>query len=170
MARRPIALDHRPVALFEIADRFRIDIGDDGTDGAGGGGVDESLVRGVMQMLGVVFVFGLAYFTAITAAYPAGTFAGAIDAYRVKVTGDGMSASLELIALGGAYHGPTRSFTGPGEAPSPKISRVTPWRMSPWERPSCSSETLAQLSMLMKPGATARPRASISVLPRPGIR
>src|SRR6187549_780271 len=49
---------------------------------------------------------------------------------------------------------------GPIESPSPKISVVTPWRMSPWERPSAMSDSVAHESMLMKPGATARPRAS----------
>ena len=58
------------------------------------------------------------------------------------------------------------SFTGPRDQPSPKTSSVTPWRISDCERPSAMSDVVAQLSMLMKPGATARPAASISVSPR----
>jgi hypothetical protein len=50
------------------------------------------------------------------------------------------------------------SLTGPIDQPSPRISSVTPWRMSDWERPSWMSEALAQHIMLMKPGATANPR------------
>ncbi len=57
-----------------------------------------------------------------------------------------------------------RAFSGPIDTPSPKTSSVTPWRMSLCERPSASSESVAQLSMLMKPGATASPWASISFL------
>ena len=49
------------------------------------------------------------------------------------------------------------SVSGPIELPSPKISSVTPWRMSPCERPSAISDSIAQDSMLMKPGTTARP-------------
>ena len=59
------------------------------------------------------------------------------------------------------------SLSGPIDSPSPMTSSVTPWRMSLCERPSSISDSLAQLSMLMKPGATARPRASIS---RPAAR
>ena len=54
-----------------------------------------------------------------------------------------------------------RSLSGPIELPSPKISSVTPWRMSLCERPSTSSDSVAHESMLMKPGATARFVASI---------
>ena len=36
--------------------------------------------------------------------------------------------------------------------PSPKISRVTPCRMLPWESPSSIKDSVAQLSTLMKPG------------------
>ena len=50
------------------------------------------------------------------------------------------------------------SLSGPIDQPSPNTSSVTPWRMSLCERPSASSDSVAQLSMLMKPGATARPR------------
>ena len=50
--------------------------------------------------------------------------------------------------------------SGPIDEPSPKISVVTPWRMSPCERPSTRSDSVAQESMLTKPGATARPVAS----------
>src|SRR5438034_8068358 len=39
--------------------------------------------------------------------------------------------------------------------------------MSLCDRPSATRLSVAQLSMLMKPGATARPRASISRRPRP---
>ena len=56
------------------------------------------------------------------------------------------------------------SLSGPIELPSPKISSVTPWRMSPCDRPSASSDSVAHESMLMKPGATARPAASMVVL------
>ena len=49
------------------------------------------------------------------------------------------------------------------DAPSPITSNVTPWRMSLMERGSTSSDSVAQLSMLMNPGATAMPVASISV-------
>ena len=52
------------------------------------------------------------------------------------------------------------SLAGPIELPSPKTSSVTPWRMSPSERPSTMSDSVAQLSMLMKPGDTAMPEAS----------
>ena len=51
------------------------------------------------------------------------------------------------------------------ELPSPMTSRVTPWRRSLWARPSTRSDSVAQLSMLTKPGETASPRASISVFP-----
>jgi hypothetical protein len=57
------------------------------------------------------------------------------------------------------------SLSGPMEAPSPMTSRVTPWRMSLWPRPSWISESVAQLSMLMKPGETASPLASTSIFP-----
>ena len=53
------------------------------------------------------------------------------------------------------------SFSGPIELPSPKICVVTPWRISPCERPSTSSDSVDHDSMLMKPGATARPDASM---------
>ena len=52
------------------------------------------------------------------------------------------------------------SFAGPIELPSPKTSSVTPWRMSPRERPSTIRDSVAQLSMLTKPGDTAIPAAS----------
>src|SRR5262245_6857982 len=52
------------------------------------------------------------------------------------------------------------SVTGPQEWLSPMMSVVTPWRISLCPRPSASSESTDQLSMLMKPGATASPRAS----------
>ncbi|MFN8005872.1 MAG: hypothetical protein U0V70_02345 [Terriglobia bacterium] len=42
-------------------------------------------------------------------------------------------------------------------SPSPITSSVTPCLMSLCERPSTIRESLAQLSMLMKPGATASP-------------
>ena len=48
------------------------------------------------------------------------------------------------------------------EKPSPITCRVTPWRRSLWPRPSTSSDSVDQDSMLMKPGATALPVASIS--------
>jgi len=54
------------------------------------------------------------------------------------------------------------SVSGPMDEPSPKTSRVTPCRTSLCARPSSMSDSVAQLSMLMKPGATASPRASIS--------
>ena len=54
------------------------------------------------------------------------------------------------------------AFSGPYDQPSPKISVVTPWRMSPCERASTSSDSVAHDSMLMKPGATASPLASIT--------
>ena len=59
------------------------------------------------------------------------------------------------------------SESGPIEVPSPITSRVTPWRIPLSERPSSMSDSVAQLSMLMKPGATARPVASTSMRPRP---
>ena len=57
------------------------------------------------------------------------------------------------------------SFKGPLEPPSPKTSRVTPWRISLWELPSSINEVVAQLSILIKPGETAIPSASISTPP-----
>ncbi len=54
--------------------------------------------------------------------------------------------------------------------PSPKTSSVTPWRSSLWERPSWMSDSSEWLSMLTKPGATARPVASISSRPLPRTR
>jgi hypothetical protein len=62
------------------------------------------------------------------------------------------------------------SFHGPIDMPSPITSSVTPWRMSLWPRPSAISDSVAQLSMLMKPGATASPLASTSVPPTPARR
>jgi hypothetical protein len=59
------------------------------------------------------------------------------------------------------------SLSGPMETPSPNTSSVTPCFTSAMPRPSMMSDSVAQLSMLMKPGATAMPRASISVRPRP---
>ena len=47
------------------------------------------------------------------------------------------------------------SLSGPIDDPSPKICVVTPWRISPWERPSTSSDSVDHDSMLMNPGATA---------------
>ena len=58
------------------------------------------------------------------------------------------------------------SFRGPIDEPSPKTSVVTPCRISLWERPSAMRDSVDQDSMLMKPGATARPRASITVRAR----
>jgi hypothetical protein len=49
------------------------------------------------------------------------------------------------------------------ELPSPKTSVVTPWRISLCDRPSAMSDSVDQDSMLMKPGATARPFASTTV-------
>ena len=49
------------------------------------------------------------------------------------------------------------------DQPSPMICVVTPWRISPCDWPSTSSDSVDQDSMLMKPGATARPRASTTV-------
>ena len=57
------------------------------------------------------------------------------------------------------------SLSGPIE-PSPKTSSVTPWRITPCDRPSSISDVSEWLSMLMKPGATARPVASTSWRPR----
>ena len=54
--------------------------------------------------------------------------------------------------------------SGPIELPSPKICVVTPWRSSPCERPSTSSDSVDHESMLMNPGATARPVASTTVV------
>src|SRR5712692_5480303 len=59
-----------------------------------------------------------------------------------------------------------RSFSGPSDHPSPNTSSVTPCRMSDCERPSAKSVSVAHDSMLMKPGATARPVASSSRAPR----
>ena len=56
-------------------------------------------------------------------------------------------------------------FNGPILSPSPITSSVTPWRISLWERPSSIRLSLAQLSMLIKPGDTAIPFASVSFLP-----
>jgi hypothetical protein len=55
------------------------------------------------------------------------------------------------------------SLSGPMDHPSPITSSVTPCRMSLWARPSAISVSVAQLSMLTNPGATAMPRASTSV-------
>ena len=55
------------------------------------------------------------------------------------------------------------SVRGPIELPSPKISVVTPWRISPCERPSTISDSVDHESMLMKPGATASPFASTTM-------
>ena len=52
---------------------------------------------------------------------------------------------------------------GPIESPSPITSNVTPCRMSLCDRGSCIKDSVAQLNMLMKPGATARPLASMSI-------
>jgi hypothetical protein len=57
------------------------------------------------------------------------------------------------------------SVRGPIEVPSPMISSATPRRMSLCDRPSSISARLAQLSMLMNPGATAIPCASSSTRP-----
>ena len=56
------------------------------------------------------------------------------------------------------------SFSGPIDQPSPKICVVTPWRISPCERPSTISDSVDHDSMLMKPGATASPAASTTVV------
>jgi hypothetical protein len=50
--------------------------------------------------------------------------------------------------------------SGPIDQPSPKISSVTPCLVSLTPRPSAISDSFDQLSMLMKPGATALPAAS----------
>ena len=50
---------------------------------------------------------------------------------------------------------------GPMLVPSPITSSVTPCFRSESARPSWISDSLAQLSMLMKPGATAWPVASM---------
>ena len=55
------------------------------------------------------------------------------------------------------------ALSGPIDEPSPITSSVTPSRISLCERPSCSNEVCDWLSMLMKPGATARPVALISL-------
>jgi hypothetical protein len=55
------------------------------------------------------------------------------------------------------------AFSGPIELPSPKICVVTPWRISPCDRPSAISDSVDHDSMLMKPGATASPAASTTV-------
>ena len=52
------------------------------------------------------------------------------------------------------------SVSGPIESPSPKISVVTPSRISPCDRPSTIRDSTDQESMLMNPGATASPFAS----------
>jgi hypothetical protein len=57
------------------------------------------------------------------------------------------------------------SLHGPQDVPSPKTSSVTPCRTSLCARPSSIRDSTAQLSMLMNPGATARPAASISRWP-----
>ncbi len=62
------------------------------------------------------------------------------------------------------------SLSGPIELPSPKTWSVTPWRMSPCDRPSTSSDSVAHDSMLMNPGATARPDASTTVAARAPVR
>ncbi len=58
------------------------------------------------------------------------------------------------------------SLQGPHESPSPITSSVTPWQMSLIDLPSSMSDSTAQLSMLMNPGATTIPCASSSVRPR----
>ncbi|OPZ52333.1 MAG: hypothetical protein BWY89_01933 [Bacteroidetes bacterium ADurb.BinA012] len=57
------------------------------------------------------------------------------------------------------------SLQGPHESPSPSTSRVTPCTISLIDLPSSISDSTAQLSMLINPGATVIPLASISVLP-----
>jgi hypothetical protein len=59
-------------------------------------------------------------------------------------------------------------LSGPIEKPSPMTCSVTPWRSSPWPRPSTSSDSVDQESMLMNPGTTALPVASISRRAFPG--
>ena len=54
------------------------------------------------------------------------------------------------------------SLSGPIDVPSPKISSVTPCLMSLIARRSTSNVRVAQLSMLMNPGATAMPFASMT--------
>ncbi len=49
------------------------------------------------------------------------------------------------------------SLSGPIDVPSPITSSVTPCRISLCDRPSAISDSTDQLSMLMKPGATANP-------------
>jgi hypothetical protein len=56
------------------------------------------------------------------------------------------------------------SVRGPMDEPSPKISVVTPWRISPCERLSTRRLSTDQESMLMKPGVTALPAAFTTVL------
>ena len=56
------------------------------------------------------------------------------------------------------------SFIGPIDDPSPMISSVTPCFISLMALPSSIKEVVAHESMLIKPGATARPLASISFL------
>ena len=50
------------------------------------------------------------------------------------------------------------------DSPSPNTSSVTPCLMSLCDRPSTSRDSVAQLSMLMKPGVTAMPVASTSLV------
>ena len=77
--------------------------------------------------------------------------------------------SPSVVQVIGYLMSPSRSrasrfisgVSGPIDQPSPITSSVTPCRMSLWPRGSSSSDSLAQLSMLMKPGATAKPLASI---------
>ena len=57
------------------------------------------------------------------------------------------------------------SFKGPMEFPSPITSSVTPCFISLIALPSASKETVAQESILTKPGLIARPLASNSFLP-----
>ena len=52
---------------------------------------------------------------------------------------------------------------GPGDVPSPNISKVTPCLRSDNALPSSIRELYPQLNMFIKPGETARPVASITV-------
>ena len=54
---------------------------------------------------------------------------------------------------------------GPGEVPSPKISKVTPCLRSLRDRPSFKSELYPQLNILINPGDTAFPSALIIFFP-----
>ena len=82
--------------------------------------------------------------------------AGAFDQRKQETRADILVYSSEAFKEG-------LEVSGPIDVPSPKISSVTPWRISPSERPSAISDSFAHDSMLMKPGATARPSALTSI-------